>query len=108
MSGGEFSHGPRIGWILRGDGMLTVTKPLAYGSEVLVPGRSRFSIDHPAVRQRPELFTAANPRDTDTLRKLDCALTRRRAKLRRNTESGGSRQAHHLPARSEAQSRWRL
>jgi hypothetical protein len=97
------NFGPRVGRVLRGDGKVEPIKAMALGSEVVAPGRSRFSIDHPAVRARPELFTPVNPKDTDTFRELDRHLTRRRAEARGTTESGDLRHA----SRSREQ-RWRL
>jgi hypothetical protein len=50
------AKGRRRRKVVLGEGMLTVTEPLALGSDVLTPGRDHFAPDHPAVLGAPHLF----------------------------------------------------
>lgn len=68
----------------RGELMVTPTTPITMTiggrRERLTPDRDRFAPDHEAVRKRPDLFRACDPKDTLTASELRMMVARSSAR----------------------------
>ncbi len=84
---------------VQGELMVTPTKPVTLTidgrREALRPGRDRFAVEHEVVRQRPELFRVADPRDRLTASELRVMVAR--AQSRPDTRGPGPRTASRQP-----------
>lgn len=80
--------------VIAGEGMMAPVKLVEFKEdgryERLLPGRSRIAPDHWIVRQRPERFKPADPRDTLTARHHRELLERTERALRRDIGSEGA------------------
>jgi len=73
--------------VIAGETMVTPIDPVRIdGGERLKPRRDRLALGHPFVQTNPELFIAADPKDTSTRDHL-------RTWIKRNRQAGGSRRA---------------
>lgn len=97
--------------VMAGEGMVTPRRRLVLKengrTEELIPGRDRFIRDYPLVRESPELFEPADPKDAETFRHHRQLAER---KLRR---LGGTTRADTRPPRKfslgpDRSPRWRL
>ena len=104
----ELASGRRGRRVVAGERMVTPVKPLNLGGEKLLPGRDRLAPQHPAVRERPEWFRPAAPRDVSTARSHSRRLERAARAIRRRL--GGTTRATTSTFRLPAGDRetWRL
>lgn len=88
--------------VLAGERILTPVKPLELGvrgrGEKLLPGRDRLSRDHWAVRERPEWFRPADPKDVDTARDHSVRLGRAAPSNPPATWTDGDDHGNDVPA----------
>jgi hypothetical protein len=90
----ELSGGLRLRRVIAGQGMVTFAKPPELGvrghGEKLLPGRDRLAHNHWAVRERPEWFKPADPKDTATAQRHRALLERTGQALRRQLGRAGT------------------